>query len=152
MTLSNLLKCWLSDNADLVSVRFQRCWEQKGNTWLYFWRKILNKCEMVDFLQIRHIFIVEIGRASDESWTKQGTYCTLSCNRSTAMRLCQDHKWPVKQKNLISTPASASKCYYRLVFFWFPWNIFRADNMDRLHVAISGDPRQLVVTELTCYR
>ena len=30
----------------------------------------------------------------------------------------------------------------------FPLNIFRANNVDHLHVAISGVPRQLVVTEL----
>ena len=32
--------------------------------------------------------------------------------------------------------------------FLFPLNIFRANNVDDLHVAISGVPRQLIVTEL----
>ena len=43
-----------------------------------------NKCEKVDFLQIRHFLIAEMGKASSERCTKQGTYCTsktLSCNR-----------------------------------------------------------------------
>ena len=35
-----------------------------------------------------------------------------------------------------------------LFFCLFPLNIFRANNVDHLHVAISGVPRQLVVTEL----
>ena len=33
-------------------------------------------------------------------------------------------------------------------FFLFPLNIFRPNNVDRLHVTVSGDPRQLIVTEL----
>ena len=34
------------------------------------------------------------------------------------------------------------------VFFFFPLNIFRANNVNHLHVAISGVPKQLIVTEL----
>ena len=45
----------------------------------------LNKCGKVDFLQMRHLFIVEMRKAFFfEDCTKQGTYCTaktLSCNR-----------------------------------------------------------------------
>ena len=40
----------------------------------------------VDFLQIRHFFIAEMGKASSESWGKpvEESYCTVktfSCNR-----------------------------------------------------------------------
>ena len=35
-----------------------------------------------------------------------------------------------------------------LGFCWFPVNNFRDDNMNHMHVAISGVPEQLVVTEL----
>ena len=31
----------------------------------------------VDFLQIRHFFIAEIGKASSKSWEKQGSYCDM---------------------------------------------------------------------------
>ena len=45
----------------------------------------LNKCGKVDFLQMRHLFIVEMRKAFFfEDCSKQGTYCTaktLSCNR-----------------------------------------------------------------------
>ena len=66
-----------------------------------------NKCEKVDFLQIRHFLIAEMGKASSERCKKQGTYCiskTLSCNRWTTIWLSQQQKWLVKQKKLISTP------------------------------------------------
>ena len=108
MTLSNLLKCWLCNNVNLVLVCFSRVLEQEGYGWRYFQRKKLNKTsEKVDFLKIRHFIIAEMGKASSERSTKQGTYCTrkiLSCNRWTAMWLRQQQKWPVKQKKLISTP------------------------------------------------
>ena len=41
----------------------------------------------------------------------------------------------------------APKCYSGPVFL-FPLNIFKVDNVGHLHLAISGVPRQLVVTEL----
>ena len=50
-----------------------------------FSKKKLNKIsEKVDFLQIRHFLTAEMGKASSERCTKQGTYCTnktLSCSR-----------------------------------------------------------------------
>ena len=92
----------------LISFGFQGCWEQEGNAWRFFQRKNwINKCEKVDFLQIRHFLIAEMGKASSERCKKQGTYCiskTLSCNRWTTIWLRQQQKWPVKQKKLISTP------------------------------------------------
>ena len=51
-------------------------------------------------------------------------------------------------KSLFLSNVADLKCYSRPVFFLFPLNIFRANNVHHLHVAISGVPRQLVVTEL----
>ena len=47
---------------------------------------------------------------------------------------------------LFVTSISATKCYFDRYFFcWFISNIFRANTVDRLHVAASGIPRQRVV-------
>ena len=54
---------------------FQGGWEQEGNVWQYFQRKILNKKVWVDFLQIMHFFISD-RKTSSKSWTKQRTYYT----------------------------------------------------------------------------
>ena len=48
---------------------------------------------------------------------------------------------------LFAESTSAPKCYSRPVFSLFPLNIFRANNMDHLHVAIPEVPIQLVVTQ-----
>ena len=44
----------------------------------------LNKCEKVGFLEISHFLTAKMRKASSESWTKEGAYCTikmLSCNK-----------------------------------------------------------------------
>ena len=46
---------------------------QDGSGLQYFLKKILNKFEKVDFLQIRYFFIAEMGKDSSKSWIKQGT-------------------------------------------------------------------------------
>ena len=88
MTFNNLLECSFWENLNFVCFRFQGCWEQDGNRWWYFLRKILNKCEKVDFAQIRHFSIAEMGKASSKSSIKEETYYTtkvLNCNRWTAI-------------------------------------------------------------------
>ena len=52
--------------------------------------------------------------------------------------------------NILSLAVSTSppKCYFRPIFFWFLLNVFRNNNVNRLHIAISGVPRTRVVTEL----
>ena len=49
---------------------------------------------------------------------------------------------------LFAESTSALKYYSRPGFFLFPLNIFRANNVDHWLVAITGVPRELVVTEL----
>ena len=68
MTLCNLLECWLCKNVGLV-----RLWISKvlGTRWqwmtVFFEKNIENKREKVDFLQIRHFFIAEMGKAFSKS-------------------------------------------------------------------------------------
>ena len=102
ITLSNLLECLLCENVSLVLLWISRV---LGTRWQNFLSKILNKIK-VDFLQIRHIFLSEMGKASSESWEKQGSSCTPKTFRWTAVWLHQTQKWPVKQKSLVLTPAS----------------------------------------------
>ena len=88
MTFNNLLECSFWENLNFVCFRFQGCWEQDGSRWWYFLRKILNKCEKVDFAQIRHFSIAEMEKASSKSSIKEETYYTtkvLNCNRWTAI-------------------------------------------------------------------
>ena len=49
---------------------------------------------------------------------------------------------------LFAESISAPKIFLSTWFYLFPLNIFRTNNVDHLHVAISGVSRQLVVTEL----
>ena len=91
MTPNNHLECWLCDNVLLLIPSALRTRRQCMTV---FSEKNIeqNKCEKFDFLQIRHFFIVDMGKTSSKSWTKQGTYCTtktLSFNRWIAMWLRQ---------------------------------------------------------------
>ena len=72
MTLCNLLECLLCENVSLVLLWISRV---LGTRWQYmtvFSEKNIeqNKCEKVDFLEIRHFFIAEMGGASSKSWIK----------------------------------------------------------------------------------
>ena len=108
--------------SNLFYFRFQGYyWEHDDNAWRYFDRKILNeiKGKRLIFLQIRKLFIVEIGKSSSKSCTKQWTYCTaktLSCNRWTECDLCQHQKMTGKTKKRISTPALVCKKVMSTVF------------------------------------
>ena len=68
-------------------------------------------------------------------------YFTAFFSQSTSGRLLILHIL------LFAESTSFPKYYSRHVFL-FPLNIFRANHVDCLHEAISGVPRQLVVTEL----
>ena len=85
MTMSNLLICWLCDNVNLKLIWILRVLGTRRQCMTVFSKKKLNKIsEKVDFLQIRHFLTAEMGKASSERCTKQGTYCTnktLSCSR-----------------------------------------------------------------------
>ena len=105
MTLSNLLKCRLCDNVDLVLL----CISRVLQCMTVLQMKILNKVSVKRLIFYKSdTFTAEMEKVLSESWAKQGIYCTvktLSCNRWTAMWLRQHQKWPVKQKKpYISTP------------------------------------------------
>ena len=69
-------------------------------------------------------------------------YSTASFSPSTSGRLLLLHIL------LFAASISVTKCYSRPGFFLFPLNIFKANNVDHFHIAISGVPKQLVVAEL----
>ena len=84
ITLGNLLECWLCENVNLVLLWMS---SMLGTRWqdmaVFFERTIeSNKCEKVNFLQIRHFF-------QRKHLAKQWSYCiviaTLSCKRWIAM-------------------------------------------------------------------
>ena len=68
MTLSNLLKYWLCDNGNLVLLWISRMLRTRRQCMKVFSKKNIeqNKCEQVDFLQIRQFFIAEMGKVSNE--------------------------------------------------------------------------------------
>ena len=83
MKFSNLSKCWLCKNRNLVLQYISRVF---GTRWQYMavfskYNIEQNKCGKVYFLQIRHFFIAEMGKASRKSWIKEGTYYTTKTLR-----------------------------------------------------------------------
>ena len=89
IALSNLLKCWLCENVNLVLLWILRMLGTRWQCMAVFFEKNneFNKRGKADFLQIRNFFMVEMGKASTESWAKQGSYWTaktFSCIRWTA--------------------------------------------------------------------
>ena len=97
ITLGNLLECWLCKNVNLVLLWISRMMGTRWQCMTASSEKNIeeNECGKVTFLQIRHFFRVKMGKASSESWEKQGSYCnakTFSCNRWTAMRFASAPK------------------------------------------------------------
>ena len=72
MALSYLVECWLWENVNLVLLWISRVLGTRWQRLALFSEKHIeqNKCEKVDFLQIRHFFIVEMGKTSSKNWIK----------------------------------------------------------------------------------
>ena len=71
------VEVWFYENVNLILLWISRVLGTRWQCITVFCKKILNKCEKADFLQIRHFFIAKMGKAPCESWTKQATYCTV---------------------------------------------------------------------------
>ena len=79
MTLNNFLECCLCENVNPVLLWISRLSGARWQCLTVFSEKNIekNKCLKVDFLQIKHFFRDELGKASSESWQYRGLSAPL---------------------------------------------------------------------------
>ena len=103
ITLNNLLECWLYENVNLVLLWISRMLGTRWQSMTVFFEKTIEskKCRKVNFLQVRHFFQGKLGKTVD----LLNCYCNLLVAiGELQLDLRQYQKWPVRQKNLISSP------------------------------------------------
>ena len=75
-----------------------------------------NKCEKDDLMLIRYFFTAEMGKAGKNKGLTAPPKPVVAIGE---LQLCHHQKWPIKQRNLISTPVICTENRYCTILLYF---------------------------------